>query len=67
MEIHISSNRHTNNVNLLKSRRDVEDINNGISTSKISGPATINIASIKKIIEDNTTNLKSHVDKGFNN
>lgn len=51
----------------MKSRRDIEDINRGISKSKISSSPTINIASIKKIIEDNAANLKSHVDGGFNN
>ena len=42
-----------NNVESLKSKRNIEDINRGISKSKISSPPTINIASIKKIIEDN--------------
>ena len=55
-----------NNVEALKSKRNIEDINWGISKSKISSPPTINIASIKKIIEDNAANLKSHVDGGFN-
>jgi len=55
-----------NNVESLKCKRNIEDINRGISKSKISSPPTINIASIKKIIEDNTANLKSHVDGGFN-
>jgi hypothetical protein len=55
-----------NNVESLKSKRNIEDINWGISKSKISSPPTINIASIKKIIEDNAANLKSHVDGGFN-
>jgi hypothetical protein len=50
----------------LKSKRNIEDINRGISKSKISSPPTINIASIKKIIEDNAANLKSHIDGGFN-
>ena len=56
-----------NNVESLKSKRNIEDINRRISKSKISSPPTINIASIKKIIEDNAANLKSHVDGGFNN
>jgi hypothetical protein len=55
-----------NSVESLKSKRNIEDINLGISKSKISSPPTINIASIKKIIEDNAANLKSHVDGGFN-